>query len=338
MAKSNKKSPKKTEDKKKNQELPDENQQEVVDETPKDDTPLSNEDNTKTEESVDDSIDLESSLLDEQLPPAQESSDESTEINWDDFSFDDDFLDDTLDSGSETEAESPIDMSQVTDSFNLDDSETAEVFTEESTANSKDEMAMMLDDKLEEIKEFVDENKLPVQIGGGVLLLILLYLIFSPSNDSSQLNEITKVTEQATSIDNELKRFEAEFSQISVDGNNKLVELDGKVNVLFESMKENKEELAAQRQSINELTTSLKQLIVQRKSGTHAQKQQKQSLYTITAIVPGRVWLQQDDGNEFTATVGDHLKELGVITKIEPNYGRVMTSSGVVIYLGVNDG
>ena len=36
---------------------------------------------------------------------------------------------------------------------------------------------------------------------------------------------------------------------------------------------------------------------------------------------------------EFTATVGDELKDLGVIVKIEAHYGRVKTSSGAMIHL-----
>lgn len=264
------------------------------------------------------------------------SEDITSDINWDDFSFDD-FSSDFGQNDAES-TETPIDMSEVTQGFDLDEAETAEVFSDEPDISSKDELTLMVEDKVEEVKAFVEENKTAVQVSAGVVILLILFWLFSPSKDTSQLEDISKVAEQATSIDNELKRFEAEFSQLSVDESNKVKELDNKVTVLFETLKDNKEELAEQRKSINELTVSFKQLLEQRKKSSKYKEANKKAKYTIAAIVPGRVWLRSENGDEFTATVGDDLGDLGVIIKIEPHYGRVKTSSGIVIKLGEYDG
>ncbi len=266
------------------------------------------------------------------------------DIDWDDFSFGDFGADDVLgknaeEDASESNTETPIDMSEVTEGFGLHESESSEVFSDDAEVSTKDELSLMVEDKLDDVKAFVEENKSQVQIGVGVIVLLLFIWLFSSSDESSQLEEITKVTEQATNIDNELKRFEAEFSQLSVDGSNKVSELDNKVSVLFETIKDNKEELAEQKKALNELTISLKQLIEQRKTSSYNKKiKNKIPSFTITAIVPGRVWLRSENGEEFTATVGDELKDLGVIVKIEPHYGRIQTSSGTVIRLGEYDG
>jgi len=266
------------------------------------------------------------------------------DINWDEFSFDEFGTEDVLnkdaeEDASESNTETPIDMSEVTEGFELHESEKSEVFSDDADVSTKDELSLMVEDKLDDVKAFVEDNKPQVQIGIGVIVLLLIIWLFSSSDEPSQLEEITKVTEQATNIDNELKRFEAEFSQLSVDGSNKVSELDNKVSVLFETIKDNKEELSEQKKALNELTISLRQLIEQRKATSYNKKtKNKIPSFTITAIVPGRVWLRSENGDEFTATVGDELKDLGVIVKIEPHYGRIQTSSGTVIRLGEYDG
>lgn len=338
MAKSSKKSPKKTQDKdhQKLDDLAQEKENDVVD-----------SDQSANKDEIGHNLPLEDGdILDEvDLPEnnTTSTSDDLAEsiddIDWDDFSFDD-----VLEPGSDNkegalDTETPIDMNEVTQGFELDESESSEVFSDAPELDKKDEMALLLDEKLEEAKQFIEENKTLSQGILAVVLLILLYWVFSPSNDSSQQEELTKVSEQAVSIDNELKRFEAEFSQLSVDGSNKINELDGKVNVLFETIKDNKEELASQKQAIDELSSTIKALIEQKRSSkAKSRYSHKNAQYTVTAIVPGRVWLRTESGQEFTATVGDKVGELGVIVKIEAHYGRVQTSSGTMIYLGDYDG
>lgn len=53
--------------------------------------------------------------------------------------------------------------------------------------------------------------------------------------------------------------------------------------------------------------------------------------YYIQAVIPGRAWLVAENGTTLTVRVGSILGGYGVIRAIDPNTGRVATSSGRVI-------
>lgn len=60
-------------------------------------------------------------------------------------------------------------------------------------------------------------------------------------------------------------------------------------------------------------------------------------VYYLKAVVPGRAWLESNDGNLITVKEGDALRGYGTINKIDANEGWVQTSSGLVIKYGKND-
>lgn len=60
--------------------------------------------------------------------------------------------------------------------------------------------------------------------------------------------------------------------------------------------------------------------------------------YFIQAIIPGRAWLQDSSGQTITVTYGDAVPGLGKVTKIDPENGMVVTSAGVNIMYGINEG
>ena len=57
-------------------------------------------------------------------------------------------------------------------------------------------------------------------------------------------------------------------------------------------------------------------------------------VYNLRAIVSGRAWVVDQNGNSQSITVGSHLKQYGTVQKILPNQGMVTTSSGKVIEFG----
>lgn len=60
--------------------------------------------------------------------------------------------------------------------------------------------------------------------------------------------------------------------------------------------------------------------------------------YFIQAIIPGRAWLQDTEGRTITVTYGDSIPGLGKVTKIDPENGVVVTSAGIKIMYGINEG
>lgn len=59
--------------------------------------------------------------------------------------------------------------------------------------------------------------------------------------------------------------------------------------------------------------------------------------YYIQAVIPGRAWLIATNGNTVTVREGSPLRGYGRIKLIDPNQGRILTSSGRVIRFNQND-
>ena len=56
--------------------------------------------------------------------------------------------------------------------------------------------------------------------------------------------------------------------------------------------------------------------------------------YYVEAVVPGRAWIQTDNGETITVTIGEEIKGLGNVVSIEPATGEVVTTSGEIIKYG----
>ncbi len=59
--------------------------------------------------------------------------------------------------------------------------------------------------------------------------------------------------------------------------------------------------------------------------------------YNLTAVVPGRAWIDASNGYSYTVAVGDRLAQYGSVTAIDDQQGRITTTSGKVITYGPND-
>lgn len=51
----------------------------------------------------------------------------------------------------------------------------------------------------------------------------------------------------------------------------------------------------------------------------------------LQAIIPGRAWLKSSQGVPYTVQKGDRIPRYGVVRMIDPNQGRVYTSTGDII-------
>ena len=59
--------------------------------------------------------------------------------------------------------------------------------------------------------------------------------------------------------------------------------------------------------------------------------------YNIQAIIPGRAWLIAKNGSTLTVREGTDIAGYGMVKLIDPNQGRVLTSSGAVIKFSQDD-
>lgn len=60
-------------------------------------------------------------------------------------------------------------------------------------------------------------------------------------------------------------------------------------------------------------------------------------IYYIQAVIPGRAWLIAPNGSTLTVREGTQIAGYGVVKLIDPNQGRVLTSSGRVIRFSQQD-
>ncbi len=269
------------------------------------------------------------SHLDEWLPEdpsLQQSEQQLTGDMMDDFEDKSHDSNDAFDSVDEIEAD-PFD-----DDSNL---------FEENT-DPKEELM----EKLEEVQAYIMNNK-PAVLGGMIIALALLVWFLGGSSENktkksealTHQEEVTgMLTDREEALEQELKNFEEHFSEFSSEENHKVSDLAAKVNLLFDQAKNTKQIIIEQNRQLSEIKHAISNLAGDRaRKHRHAKALHERGMYAVSAIVPGRVWLRSVNGHEFTATVGDKIEGYGAVVKIEPDYGRVLTSSGKVIYLGKDD-
>ncbi len=256
---------------------------------------------------------------------------------------------DPFDDGFNFEDAVGDDTSGVGDDFSMNDTldDEEEAFSFDEFADDKGDPKAELMAKIQEVQDYLNENK-PAAIGGIVAMLLLLLWLFgglSSHEDKAAAQAVQQASmtesdsQREEALEHELKTFEDQFSEYSSQEDHKINDLGAKVNLLFDNAKKTKQELIKQSKQLSEIKDSLQRLTVDRARHTeHTQLlKQRSGLYTISVIVPGRVWLRTANGHEFTASVGDKIEGYGTVVKIEPDYGRVLTSSGKAIYLGRDD-
>lgn len=71
-------------------------------------------------------------------------------------------------------------------------------------------------------------------------------------------------------------------------------------------------------------------------SGYNTGSMQSSADYYVQAIIPGRAWLKNSQGQVITVGPGDPVPGYGTVTNINPQSGSVTTSTGTNIVFGIN--
>lgn len=152
-------------------------------------------------------------------------------------------------------------------------------------------------------------------------------LVPSVDKDINQKLSVLEVSQQSlrsdiSSTNNQLNGINSNLSTI----NSKFAELNATINSLAAKIEE-------QSHQIDQLTAhrQVKKIRHRVRTTVHYPK------YFLQAVIPGRAWLIATNGATLTVREGNTLAGYGVIKLIDPNQGRVITSSGQIIKFSQED-
>lgn len=151
---------------------------------------------------------------------------------------------------------------------------------------------------------------------------------------SSNNEQIEQVEQTQNIIQQKISTVEKDISS----NNNQLSNLG-------ESVSKEQQDVTSINQNINQLAVAMQQVLgeIQQLKTQKVNKHKKKKpvkiypIYRIRAIVPGRAWLESDDGKAVTVRVGNELEGYGTVEVISPKDGMVLTSNGSYIQYGIND-
>ena len=196
---------------------------------------------------------------------------------------------------------------------------------------------------IEKVIAVVQNNRIPAAIGA----IVVFYLFLSLFGGS---DEIQPVELDESSFEETLPEIQPE--PVAFTGFTDLVEeesvkqedydkLQNSISSLNRQSTDFRSRLQALDQKIDDLSilvnrtaTQLSRVIDEEQKKLDVKKEVVLEEYRIRAVISGRAWLMDRNGNNITVKVGDKVPTYGRITEIKPIEGLVVTSSGRVISFG----
>lgn len=133
-------------------------------------------------------------------------------------------------------------------------------------------------------------------------------------SQQSLRSDISNVNDQVSSLNNNLSAT-----------NNKIAELTAMISSL--------------NAKLDEQAREMEQFVRRREQRRvkHISRAVQSIKYYIQAVIPGRAWLIASNGATLTVREGTRITGYGIVKLIDPNQGRVLTSSGQVIRFSQDD-
>lgn len=149
--------------------------------------------------------------------------------------------------------------------------------------------------------------------------------------DSPQLDQkISSLEVGQQSMRSEVESMNSQLGGI----NSNLSNLSNQINQLHLIITSLSAKLDAQSKVIEHLTIVKKPAPVIKKV---VRKVVRTPRYFIQAVIPGRAWLIAPNGSTLTVREGTALPGYGTVTLIDPNQGKITTSSGQIIRFSQDD-
>lgn len=154
----------------------------------------------------------------------------------------------------------------------------------------------------------------------------------APTPDVAQIEQRLSVLEVGQeNLRSEINSLNDQLGMVSSNIN----DLSNKINALNQTVSTLSAKLDEQSQKIAMMSEHARpKKVVQPRV---VRKVIPQSMYYIQAVIPGRAWLISTNGSTLTVREGTPIAGYGVVKLIDPNQGRVITSSGRVIRFSQQD-
>ncbi len=140
--------------------------------------------------------------------------------------------------------------------------------------------------------------------------------------------KLSSLKQEQSRIENDLSNVHKQLATVTQavsDMTAKMEDIKQTMLVLSERMEQQSNQLARVQTMARSRKTTSSTL------SEHKQVTPVRPTYSIQAIIPGRAWLMSKEGRTLTVSKGSSVPGYGVVRVINPQLGRVYTSSGRVI-------
>lgn len=117
-----------------------------------------------------------------------------------------------------------------------------------------------------------------------------------------------------------------------------------RLSVVNDQQQQIQQDINAIANQVEQLTTALQHVLIEQQKIKKAIKPKPKNkvkpmpeAYHVRAIVPGRVWLESETGENVSLRVGSKLAGYGEVKVISPRQGMVIMSNGSIIQYAVDD-
>lgn len=114
-------------------------------------------------------------------------------------------------------------------------------------------------------------------------------------------------------------------------------DINSKISELNQTISQLASRMEAQSEQLEKLIDRTRRPIHKKRVMSSRGPVQPALVYYIQAAIPGRAWLIASNGSTITVREGSEIAGYGVVRLIDPNQGRVLTSSGRVIRFSQQD-
>lgn len=171
----------------------------------------------------------------------------------------------------------------------------------------------------------------PVAIQQPILKPAPLVMAPGPVISSAPSPEITQKLSNLQSSEDKLNNDFASLNNQVTGISSSVGDLSNKVDQLSQAVNLLAAQLAEQSRQITLLTARQHDYVRVKKVSVTNQKVSQKLVYFLQAVIPGRAWIISNAGNTLTVRDGSRVPGYGVIKRIDPNEGRLLTSSGRII-------
>lgn len=148
--------------------------------------------------------------------------------------------------------------------------------------------------------------------------------------------DISALTQRITTLENTQQSMSTDINNL----NNQLNGINQNINNLNSKMADLSQIITNLTNKVDQQADQIAKLLVvhpPRRISSVSKRRTEPQIYYIQAVIPGRAWLIASNGSTLTVREGTKIKGYGIIKLIDPNQGRILTTSGRIIRFSQQD-